>query len=98
MGGIVCDTSFHAIKRLSTGEKSKPTAPVVFEESCWIAQRSIILSGVHLPKHTIISAGSVVSKRFTCNEMSIALGNPVKVVSEGKYFRDMEDDSWEEHK
>ncbi len=53
--------------------------PVVIEDYCWIGSNAVILPGVHLGKHTIVGAGSVVTKSFTCGYCIIA-GNPAKII------------------
>lgn len=48
-------------------------------EKCWIGMNAIILPGVVLGMHTIVGAGSVVTKSFTDGYCVIA-GNPAKVI------------------
>lgn len=52
--------------------------PVVIEEKVWIGSDSTILSGVTIGYGAIIGAGSVVTKDIP--PMSIAVGNPCKVI------------------
>jgi acetyltransferase-like isoleucine patch superfamily enzyme len=51
----------------------------IIGDYCWIASNSCILAGVVLGKHTIVGAGSVVTKSFPEGYCVIA-GNPAKVV------------------
>ena len=37
---------------------------IVIEEYCWLGANCVILPGVHLGPHTIVGAGSVVTKSF----------------------------------
>ena len=53
--------------------------PIRIEEGCWIGAGAIILPGVHLKKSTIVGAGSVVTKSFKENNITIA-GNPAKII------------------
>lgn len=53
--------------------------PIRIEEGCWIGAGAIILPGVHLKKSTIVGAGSVVTKSFSENNITIA-GNPAKKI------------------
>lgn len=51
---------------------------IVIEDDVWIGAESIILSGAHVGKGSIISAGSVVS--FEVPPYSIVAGNPGRVM------------------
>ena len=55
--------------------------PVQIEDNCWIATNAIILSGVRLGPHTIVAAGSIVTKSFSEGNQIIG-GNPAKVIKE----------------
>jgi acetyltransferase-like isoleucine patch superfamily enzyme len=65
-------------------DETKPTtkrndfkaSPVVVEHNCWIGVGAIILKGVQLGHHSIVGAGSVVTKSFP--PYSIIAGNPAK--------------------
>jgi maltose O-acetyltransferase len=51
---------------------------IVIEENVWIGAKSIILSGAHIGKGSVISAGCVISKKIP--EFSIVAGNPGKII------------------
>jgi len=51
----------------------------VIEDDVWIGARAIILSGTHIGKGSIISAGSVISSKIP--PYSIVAGNPGRVIS-----------------
>ena len=71
-------TAIHPIDpeiRATGVEKSKP---IIIEDQVWIGGNVTILPGVTIGKGSIIGAGSVVTKDIP--EMSIALGNPAKVI------------------
>lgn len=53
--------------------------PIIIEDDVWIGANSVILSGSHLKKGTVIGAGSVV-KTIT-DENYIYAGNPCKPIS-----------------
>ncbi len=72
--GII--TSNHDIFNLDEHEEAKP---VIIGERCWIGMNCMILPGVILGAHTIVGAGSVVTKSFPDGECIIA-GNPAKVI------------------
>ena len=92
---IVCDTNFHPLKRVGTNEKTKAYAEVIIMNRVWVGQRSLIMPGSILNDDTIISAGTIVTKRSNCPTNSIIAGEASQVVSSGKYYRDFSDDSCE---
>jgi len=53
---------------------------IVIEDDVWIGAKCIILSGAHIGKGSVISAGSIISSS-KIPEYSIASGNPAKVIS-----------------
>ena len=55
---------------------------IVIEDDVWIGVYSIILSGAHIGKGSVISAGSVVSSYIP--HYSIAVGNPARVIADRK--------------
>jgi maltose O-acetyltransferase len=54
-----------------------PRRPVVIGDDVWIGTRVIILPGVHIGSHSIIGAGSVVTKDVP--EYAIVAGNPATI-------------------
>lgn len=52
--------------------------PVIVGDDVWIGARAIILPGVNVGAHSIIGAGSVVTRDIP--EWSVAVGNPAAVV------------------
>ncbi|WP_302589697.1 acyltransferase [uncultured Muribaculum sp.] len=72
--GII--TANHNLQNLDLQAEAKP---VSIGEKCWIGMNSIILPGVELGPHTIVGAGSVVTKSFVDGHCVIA-GNPAKVI------------------
>jgi acetyltransferase-like isoleucine patch superfamily enzyme len=61
------DSRKHIINKVSIGKY------------CWIGMNTMILPGVKLGDHTIVGAGSVVTKSFTDGYCVIA-GNPAKII------------------
>ena len=53
-------------------------AKVVIDDYSWVGDRVIILKGVTIGKHSIIGAGSVVTKNVP--DYAIAVGNPARVI------------------
>jgi acetyltransferase-like isoleucine patch superfamily enzyme len=65
------------------------TKPIIIEDDCWIAANTVITAGVHLGKHSVIGAGSVVTKNIPA--FSLAVGNPAKVLKQFNF----ETGNWE---
>jgi acetyltransferase-like isoleucine patch superfamily enzyme len=54
------------------------TAPVVIEDEVWLGANCVILAGMTVGKHSIVAAGSVVTKNVPCN--TLVFGNPARVL------------------
>lgn len=61
-------------------EQGVTTAPITVEDDCWIGANVVLVAGVTIGKHSIIAAGSVVTKNVP--PFSIAAGNPAKVIKQ----------------
>jgi len=61
-----------------TQQGAPPRKPVVIGNDVWIGTRAIILPGVKVGNHSIIGAGSVVTKDVP--DWAIVGGNPAKVI------------------
>lgn len=53
---------------------------VIIDDDCWLGYNVEILSGVHIGKHCVIGARSVVTKDVPA--YSVAVGNPARVVKQ----------------
>ena len=58
---------------------TNPENPIKIGNDCWIGQNSVILPEVELGPHTIVGAGSVVTKSFPEGYCVIG-GNPAKLI------------------
>jgi len=56
------------------------TLPIVIEDDVWIGANSIILAGTNIGKHSIIAAGSIVTRSVP--PFSVAAGNPAKIIKQ----------------
>lgn len=60
-------------------DKSSEGKEIIIGEKCWLGMGVIILPGVVLGEHTIVGAGSIVTKSFE-NGNCIIAGNPAKLI------------------
>lgn len=74
--GVGLITANHSIYDLDHNAEGKD---IVIGEKCWIGMNSVVLPGVVLGNHTIVGAGSIVTKSFEEGNCIIA-GNPAKVI------------------
>lgn len=80
-GCIITDTDSHPldyIHRIRNDKEFTKSAPVIIKEGAFIGARCIVLKGVTIGCHSIVGAGSVVSKSIPDN--CIACGNPARVI------------------
>ena len=56
------------------------TSPVVIEDDVWVGANAVILPGVTIGKHSVVAAGSVVSKSIP--PYSVCAGIPARVVKQ----------------
>ncbi|MDQ8209156.1 acyltransferase [Coraliomargarita sp. SDUM461003] len=71
----------HNFERLdiSMREQGAPARrPIIIDDDVWIGARTIILPGVHIGSHSIVGAGSVVTKNVA--PYSIVGGAPAKLI------------------
>lgn len=59
-------------------EQKCSTAKIIVEDDCWIGANAVITSGVRIGKHSVVAAGSVVTK--SCPPYSVVAGNPAKII------------------
>jgi len=57
----------------------QPPKDVIIGNGCWIGMNSVILPGIILGDHTIVGAGSVVTRSFPEGKIVIA-GNPARLL------------------
>ena len=69
--------------KLSNPDEHVMAKDVVIGEHCWIGMNAVILPGVTLGAHTVVGAGSVVTKSFPEGNCLIA-GNPARLIKEIK--------------
>lgn len=82
-GCKIYDMDFHALdysERVKGNYPGAPvkTAPIIIEEGAFVGAGAFILKGVRIGKHSIIGAGSVVTKDVP--DFEVWGGNPAKFI------------------
>lgn len=72
----------HGYEDISTPIRLQPctTSMIIIEDDSWIGANVVITAGVSIGKHSIVAAGSVVTKNVP--PYSIAGGNPAKILKQ----------------
>jgi acetyltransferase-like isoleucine patch superfamily enzyme len=65
------------------------TKPITIEDESWLGANVVVLPGVTIGKHSIVAAGSIVTKRVP--PYSVVAGNPAIVLKEYNFITK----SWE---
>ncbi len=61
-------------------EQGVSTSPIIINDDVWIGANSVVLAGVTIGKHSVVGAGSVVTKNIP--SYSVAVGNPARVIKQ----------------
>jgi len=72
---LIMDSDFHD---LHDHKKEGASEEVIIENNVWIANRAIILKGVHIGAHAVVAAGAVVTKDV--EPYAVVGGNPARVI------------------
>jgi maltose O-acetyltransferase len=72
---LIVDRNEHGVEHR---ELAPPPRQVIIEDHVWVGSRVVILPGVFVGHHSVIGAGSVVTKDIPAN--CLAVGNPARVV------------------
>ena len=64
---------------LNNYDKFKNAKPIIIRKNSWIATGATILAEVELGEHTVVAAGSIVTRSFPEGNQLLA-GNPAKVI------------------
>lgn len=77
--GVVLSGMNHSYKDSSKriDEQKVITSPIIIEDDVWIGANCVILPGVKVGRHSVIGAGSVVTKDIP--SYSLAVGNPARI-------------------
>lgn len=77
-GTWICDTDFHKIKNIETGQISNPDGKVVIGDDVWICAHSSIMKNACIPNGCIVGTNSLVRNKFS-KEHSLIAGIPATV-------------------
>ena len=78
-GCLITDSDHHPVKYAERVQKKEAkTAPILIKEGAFIGANSILLKGIVIGKHSVIGAGSVVTKSVPDGELWA--GNPAKFI------------------
>ena len=72
---LIVDRNEHGVERR---DAAPSPAQVTIEDHVWIGSRVVILPGVSIGHHSVIGAGSVVTRNIPAN--CLAVGSPARVV------------------
>ncbi len=84
---VIMMTSSHSFDRTDipiNQQRGAKELPIIIGDDTWIGTRVIILPGVKIGSHSIIAAGSVVTK--SCEPFSIIGGVPAKLIKKREHL------------
>ena len=65
---------------LPISRQKETTALITIEDECWIGANVVITAGTSVGKHSVVAAGTVLTKSIP--PYSVAVGNPGKVIKQ----------------
>jgi len=70
----------HGYENVHIPIKDQPcnTSEIIIEDECWIGANAVVTAGVRIGKHSVVAAGSIVTKDVP--PYSIVGGNPAKLL------------------
>jgi len=71
-------TAWHPTEPAPRRAKLEAAAPITIGDNVWIGRAAIVLPGVTIGDHSVVAAGSVVTKSVPAN--AIVAGNPARVL------------------
>lgn len=70
---------FHDVSK-TIAEQGVSTSPIHIGNDVWIGANAVILAGVEIGEHSVIAAGSIVTRSIP--SYSICAGNPAKIIKQ----------------
>ncbi len=79
---VVISGMNHSYEDINTPPTIQPVTVhlIVIEDNVWIGANSIIIPGIHIGRHSVVGAGSVVTKDIPA--YSVAVGNPARIIKQ----------------
>lgn len=78
--GVLLSTGDHTFDGGSFRHSPSKQQDVSIGNGCWIGGQSCILGNANVPEHSVIAAGSVVTRKSCDGRQGIYAGNPAKYV------------------
>lgn len=77
---IVASGLNHGYQDINLSPSMQPieTKEIVIDDDVWIGANAVITAGVHIGKHSVVAAGSIVTKSIPA--YSVVGGNPAKIL------------------
>jgi acetyltransferase-like isoleucine patch superfamily enzyme len=72
----------HDFESLALPISQQPVSrkPIKIEDECWIGANVVITAGVHIGKHSVVAAGSIVTRDVPA--YSVVAGNPARIIKQ----------------
>lgn len=85
---IVLSGLNHGYEDISLPPHNQPVTKkkITVEDEVWVGANAVIVSGVSIGKHSVIAAGSVVTKDVP--PYSVAAGNPAKIIKKYNFSKE----------
>ena len=79
---VVCSGLNHGYQDVTTPIWKQPvtTSEIIIGDETWIGSNSVVVAGVTIGKHSVIAAGSVVTRSIP--HYCVAGGNPAKIIKQ----------------
>lgn len=79
---VVLSGMNHSYQDISIASRYQPctTSTIIIEDEVWLGANVVVTAGVTIGKHSVVAAGSVVTKDVPA--YSVVAGNPAKVIKQ----------------
>jgi acetyltransferase-like isoleucine patch superfamily enzyme len=79
---VVASALNHGYQDISKSIFVQPviTAPIRIEDEAWIGANAVLVAGVRIGKHSVVAAGSVVTKNVP--DYAVVAGNPARIMKQ----------------